>query len=391
MTPSLSIPTNIRRLTAGCGNRFRSADAGHRRGFSILEVLILCAVAATALVLLSPVVHRLRSSSGEAVSMMNLMNIGGTHSMYAADWNDRQYTCVPDDLGVYSTSSLAPALCTAYVDAVDCYPSQLLGTMNGAGFYSYIAPCPPGAIGQSCSMTGYGWPFSFVPAQAAFPGVATFRFLNLSALNAYANGRWYDELYYSPTDVKAYAAAQPNFDSPSHSPSQMAGSPNPPVWSSYCSSPAAMFHPNVLTPATRRGPAWQFTFADRFKSPTASQCLFPDLKTQLIEHNWNQNPPAEANPAVSGGNTPYQFNHGLDSSPMTLFFDGHAAMLSMAAAVADDVTVKRQTRSINGLWSRNSPLGESGYFGDLSFDGTKSGLHILTLGGIVGRDVLTAP
>jgi hypothetical protein len=362
-----------------------------RSAFTLVEMMILGVAAAVMLVLLSPVVHHLRSSSGEAVSMANLTSIGAMHTMYAADWSNRQYTALPDDLGVFSTSALPPEVCTAYVDAVGCYPSQFIGlTASGGGFYSYIAPCIPlipAFPPPSCSDAGWGWPYNVSNLPAFLPGVATFRFQNLAALNVYANGRWYDELFYSPTDAKAFAAAQPKFDDPA----PMDTAPSPPIWSSYCSSPAAMFHPDVLTPATRRGPAWQFTFVERFKSPTISECQFPDLKTQVLEHNWNQNPPAEFNPAVADGNTPYQFNHGLDSAPLTLFFDGHVSFMSMATAVDNDMIVKRQTRKGNGLWSRDTPLGPDGYLGSLSFDGTKAGQHMLTIGGITGRDVLVAP
>jgi hypothetical protein len=356
-------------------------------GFTLVEMMMLCVAGAVTLALLCPVVHHLRSSSGEATSMMNLANLGAMHGMYAADWSDRQYTAIPDDLGVYSTSPIAATVCSSYVSATGCYPSAYIGLVeSGVGFYVYIAPCPKELLFGDCNGAAYGWPYHFSTI-SVLSNIAMFRIVNLAALNAYADGRWYDEVYYSPTDVKAYASAQPNFDDSA----QMNTNPNPPIFSSYCSSAAAMFHPDVFTPATRRGPAWRFTFADRFKSPTVSECLFPDLKTRMLEHNWNQNPPAEFNPAVSGGVTPYQFNHGLDSSPITLFFDGHVDFLSIAAAVADDITVMRQTRSSNGLWSRDTLLGPNGYKGEISFDGTLSGVHMLTLGGITGRDVLTAP
>jgi hypothetical protein len=48
----------------------------------------------------------------------------------------------------------------------------------------------------------------------------------------------------------------------------------------------------------------------------------------------------------------------------------------------------KMTGGVDGLWSRDTPFGESGYFGELSFDGTTVSHHILTTGGIRGRDTL---
>jgi hypothetical protein len=359
----------------------------NRLGFTLVELMILCVAIVVMLALLSPMVRRLQTSSHEAVSMSNAAQLGAMHAMYAADWGGRQFTNVPDDLGAYSTVQNPVNNCIVYVVETGCYPSGFVGVVeNGAGFYVCISPCDGLIPGASCSGAGYTWPYSLFGTLPT-PQLAMFRFLNLAALNVYANGRWYDEVFFAPNDVLAYATAESHFDNPA----AFVFPPNPPAFSSYCSSPAAMFHPDVFAPASRRGPAWQFTFADRFKSPTVSECLFPDLKTQIIEHNWNQNPPAEINPAVADGITPYQFNHGLDSTPITLFFDGHVNFMSIATAVADDTTVMRQTRSSNGLWSRDTPLGPTGYKGDLSFDGIFSGHHMLTIGGIAGRDVLAAP
>jgi len=57
----------------------------------------------------------------------------------------------------------------------------------------------------------------------------------------------------------------------------------------------------------------------------------------------------------------------------------------------DDARVLQQTGGVDGLWSRDTPFGESGYFGDLSFDGIVVSHHVLTTGGILGRDRLRRP
>jgi hypothetical protein len=363
-----------------------------RTAFTLVELIVICTIVGLMLSMVIPVLRHLRSDSGKAVSMSNLANQGAMHAMYAADWSDRQFTTVPDNLGQYSTTLNPIVLCNIYVNQTGCYPSVYMGiTENGSSFYVNLAPCQgTTSPGASCSGAGYSWPYPFVQPILATPPLSTFRFVNIAALSSYADGRFYDDVFYAPNDVVTYAGAEPQFGNPA----QMPTVPDPPVFSSYCTSPAAMFHPDVFTPASRGGPTWQFTFADRFKSPTVSQATYTDLKTQIIEHNWNQSPPGEFNPAVArwaGQLIPYQFNHGLDSAPMTLFFDGHIASIVMAEALTDDMTVKRQTRGSPGLWSRDSPLGPNGYKGEVSYDGTLSGLHILTVGGITGRDVLTAP
>lgn len=42
----------------------------------------------------------------------------------------------------------------------------------------------------------------------------------------------------------------------------------------------------------------------------------------------------------------------------------------------------------HGLWSRDTPLGESGYFSDVAYDLTQTSFHVLTTEGIHGRDTV---
>lgn len=369
--------------------------AGHRvrLGFTLVECSVLVAIAALVVAILLPISRQLRNQSNEMVSMNNLAQIGMAQWLYGADWNDRQFTAVPDDLGAFSQSASASILCSTYVQNTGCHPSTYIGEIqNGAGFYVAIMPCDASPIGWqgSCSGAAYTWPYPFDASSIIVVDVGSFRYHNLAALNAYTNGRWYDDTYFAPSDVVPYEAASVNFDDPW----QFVSAPNPPIFSSYCLSPAAMFHPDVFTPARPGQPAWNFTFAERFESPTLSAALYPDLKTHLIEHNWNQNPPALVNPnapMIGGQSFPYQFNHGIDSVPFTVFFDGHIAAVPMAEAVADDARVVRQSRGRVGLWSRDTPLGANGYKGEISYDGTISGFHMLTVGGIEGRDLLSPP
>jgi hypothetical protein len=162
---------------------------------------------------------------------------------------------------------------------------------------------------------------------------------------------------------------------------------------SYVLSPAAMYHPDIFRSFEDGG--WQDpdTLPWGYESPAVSQALYPDQKTRMIEHHWLQTPdggpcnPAFA-PGTYGGCEPYYFNLGFRSNPLALFYDGHVRGLSVMEAIQSDHQYRRQTFFVDGLWSRDTPLGSSGYFGDLSFDLADTSYHILTTNGIRGRDTL---
>jgi hypothetical protein len=174
-------------------------------------------------------------------------------------------------------------------------------------------------------------------------------------------------------------------------------------------SPAAMFAPQVMGHPEPDGTGgWKDPWLDLkagFRSPSFALALYPDLKTHMLEHHWLQNRRAECNPAfINGlydGCEPYYFNHGWESVPMTLFYDGHVEGLGVREAIAADSRMCRQTGSDPadpncwGLWSRDTPFGGSpsgpagGYFMDYSYDSLSfTSFHILTTDGIRGRDKL---
>jgi hypothetical protein len=83
------------------------------------------------------------------------------------------------------------------------------------------------------------------------------------------------------------------------------------------------------------------------------------------------------------------FNAGRKSSPYTLFFDGSVQTVSMAHAEADDIIVRESSKSGDGLWSDDTPLGANGWQPTAPVDGARTSFHILTTGGILGRDLLS--
>jgi hypothetical protein len=91
---------------------------------------------------------------------------------------------------------------------------------------------------------------------------------------------------------------------------------------------------------------------------------------------------------------PWYFNHGYNSAPATMYFDGHVAVTGVADAMEADARAKvtaNPTLAEKGLWHRGSPFGADGYWGAQSYDFlVDTSYHILTTEGIRGRDVIGA-
>ena len=166
---------------------------------------------------------------------------------------------------------------------------------------------------------------------------------------------------------------------------------NPPIWASYCLSPAAMFDPAVFTPEPQGGWRDPWSMPSGFRCPSMSQIKYPTLKTHLLEHQWLQNPEVECKPAFGEFGSvldcePYYFNHGLTSTPVTVFYDLHVQLVGAHEAMLADRRVDQQVNY--GLWSRDTPFGENGYFIDVGYDFAETSFHILTTEGAWGRDIL---
>ena len=108
-----------------------------------------------------------------------------------------------------------------------------------------------------------------------------------------------------------------------------------------------------------------------YRSPSFGQALYPDLKTHMLEHHWLQDIRTHCNPGLrTPGNIncePYFFNHGRESSPATLFYDGHVETVGVGKAMRADGRVRTQTGLDNwGLWSRDTAFGADGYLIELA-------------------------
>ena len=332
------------------------------RGFSITDLVIVLGVMALLLALALPVLGRLRSTSGVEVSLDNLVTLGVAHAVYAADWDGRQFTVSRDDFGQFGSNV------QRYMDSRGSY-SIPLGWSQGVPWVFFASGC------ASCFE-----PISF------FTRFGSFRIYNSAkGFHDYVNGRVYDPVFYAHNDTVIIEAVESAFDDPCEL-VLIDGQPIVHV-PSYAPSPAAMFHPAVMRPPSAGG--WQnpWSLADGFASPPLAGAEYPDLKTHMIENSWVQDPPAECNPAFTSCE-PYYFNHGIDSMPATLFYDGHVRLLPNAEVFAADQQILKQTGGVDGLWSRDTPFGANGYFIDFGYDGTPLSHHVLTTDGILGRDTL---
>ncbi len=352
------------------------------RAFTIRDLAAsLAAVAVLAAVSL-PALARARASSGNAGSMANLTVIGVAHVLYAADWNGRQVTWTVDDLGAYDSVTdynLEHGCSFSFPMDPGCHPAILAGWGATGLLYGYWM-----------NGVGYHWAVSPINFEGGATGFGSHRLVNQRPVHEYLNGRYYDPVYYAPNDAVPLESALPLFGAPEEF--NLEG--NPPIWSSYSMSPAAMYHPDVLRANADGG--WQdpWSLSNGFQSPGLFEATYPSLKTLMIEQHWVQDPPALCNDGSPGhfGDTyvcvPYQFNHGVDSAPVTLFYDLAVRLLPNAEVLAADQAVLKQTGEVDGLWHRGTPFGENGFFIDEGFDGVPLSHHILTTDGILGRDTL---
>jgi type II secretory pathway pseudopilin PulG len=358
------------------------------RGFAIVDLGVVIVVIVILVATTVPVVAGAGGNAGVQQSMSNLVAQSAAHLLYAVDWNGRQVTHVVDDFGFYGGDFGAYNAflgCPGQNDPGDptCHPPMIAGFGSDDdepwriwGFWStsgnnvVMQPMNfPGPPNDSSTLDGYG----------------SWRFPQSRPLHDYLNGRYHDPVFYAPNDTGVVGSLGPCIGQ------AMEFVPEPsecnPAQSSYGGSPAAMFHPDTFRSNAAGGwqAPWELDYG--YESPGLYQATYPDLKTHVLEHSWVQNPPGPCNPAFSGCE-PYYFNGGIDSSPVTLFYDGHVRLLPNTEVLFADLQVLAQSGQVDGLWHRGTPFGASGYYIDDGFDGVPLSHHVLTTDGILGRDTL---
>ena len=340
-------------------------------GFTIIDLVMVLSVIALLLAMALPVLGRLRSTSGVEVSLDNLVYLGVAHALYAADWDGRQFTTSRDDFGMFGNSL------EDYIASQGVYFLPL-GWSQGSLWIFTMSSCP------SC--------FEPIVFQGPGMGFDSFRIYNFdTGFHEYVNGRTYDPIFFAPKDKPVYDTVQECLSVPGQFVAYPA-SCNP-TWASYCLSPAGLFDPRVFSDDGEGkffNEPWEMPSG--YRVPSFGQVKYPDLKTQMIEYNWLQNPSGPCNPAfgspqvVGAGRRcePYYFNHSFMSKPATLFYDGSVRLTSVVEMMSADRRHQRQAGY--GLWSRDTPFGDDGYYISDGYDFAETSFHLFTIDGVRGRD-----
>jgi hypothetical protein len=71
---------------------------------------------------------------------------------------------------------------------------------------------------------------------------------------------------------------------------------------------------------------------------------------------------------------------------VTLFYDGSIRLMGVLEAMSSDR--RHQQQAGHGLWSRDTPFAEDGYFIAEGYDFASTSYHILTIDGARGRDTI---
>jgi len=281
-----------------------------RRAFTVIELLVVVSIIALLVGILLPAIGKARDQARVTISQANLRNLATAHASYAAEWSDRQYTLIDDNIAFYGSST--GAAFDGYIDSHGGgsginnpanHPPVYLGyghDHDGNTFRMFAYKCNRGQVANAALTQ----PIVFGGGLGYF---GSFRIPNAQQFTQYTNGRFYDPIFYAPKDTNAIHSAQPCLDAPDDF-CDLAivrtDLGDIPAWSSYCLSPAAMFNPKVMRhddtgDPTANGWVSPWTLTAGFRSPAFSQSEYPNLKTHMLEHHWLQNVAVDCNPGFS--------------------------------------------------------------------------------------------
>lgn len=337
------------------------------RGLTMPELLTALGACT---VLLSVTATTVGMKRGGVDAAHKLAELGQAHACYAADWADRQWTALPYDAGGTRYN------CAVYTSQVACPNQQILGDDGSPiwGFYLGSGKCT--SFPGNCGNWNVYVPIDLASDTAAARGA--FRVYNTWGFRQYLAKNFYAPEFYGVDDPN-YVGVSARFGSASEFTYPIANVTGGYADSTYCLSPATMFSPDVMRARADGGFQAPSTFDHSVQAPTNAQCAHPSLKSRMCEWEWLRNAPQAG----------LSFSSGRDAAPYTLFFDGSVQSVRMADAEIDDLIVRDGSKSGDGLWSSDTPLGELGYRPTGTVDGLATGFHILTTGGILGRDILS--
>jgi hypothetical protein len=257
-----------------------NAMTTHKRAFTLTDLLAWVLAAALLVAIILPCLGQARAGGLVRFSLAHLMEHSIAHTMYAADWNGRQYTNIVDDISIYG-EAVTPAFENYRIaNGGEPHPPVLLGDDvdgNPWGYYMFTSgnylTAPP------MSFTGN------------FAGFGHFRFTNAKPFHDYmGDPRFYAPAFYAVTDTIPYPNVKPLINEPGE---YVPNDSNTPFFASYVTSPAAMFDPDVMRSELDGG--WQNPWAidHGHTSPPLTSALYPDLKTHVLEHHWLQIQPLD--------------------------------------------------------------------------------------------------
>ena len=406
----------------------------NRKAFTLVELLVVISIIALLVGILLPALSRARDAAMINSSKNNIRNVFMANQNYNSANKGRQFVGAPSDLARYG-NDVGSAI-AGYAQAFSLYG-------EGDSFGGW-APGPGVQFGETQSGTvvfpgdvpEYIVPILFnsgpTSTQSA-PGYGTHMHPNARQIAEYMEDDITNKAYYAPKDtvllegVKDCQISQGNLcpgvsgewggDFGSFRIGQLGTyefSPAIPM-TSYIYSPANMMNNKVMTykPGDGNGFRDPCTFNNGFKAPTLDQSKYASLKAYLGEQHWLQNVTGEqcsptwdgmgaghwrstSNPDGWhwGGCHPALYNHSFRSTPVTVFNDGHVDMLDINSADKCDNLVAQANQekydsdnNLCGLWNRNTPFGDSGYFQDAATDWMDVSVIALTEGGSNGRDL----
>ena len=365
-----------------------------KKGFTIIEVLVVVSIIALLIGILLPALGRARDSALQSTSLSNLRQISAGLAAYAGDWSDRQLTLIPDDFSKCGQNSPS-ACCSYYINNIHCMPQPILGWANfggGRALWGYWIDEGSQCTGlpsqdANCGNISQAMPYD-ANSQTGF-----FRTMNMKIFAQYMNDRFYDEVFYAPKDRRKREKVDEFFDLPDEFNSQ-----NGIIeWPSYGLAASAMLAPDVaagrrcdpqnptLPPEHPDQMCDPLDFPGGFRSPPVGAASYPDLKMRCWEHEWLQNAPAELNPAFNT-ETPYFYNMGPQSAPASLMYDGSVRIFSANEAILSNQRILKQGQG--SLWF-NDWEGKD-YFEGAShgFPEEHTSFGVLTRDGIKGRDTV---